>query len=207
MSPPLTAPRLLVTVLFAGAAPALAAAPKPATGPASCPGAIDVRNVMTVNQFGHAGLDKLSKEQLAALNRWLSGYVASLCNGMRASTAATKTGATPSAQGSVSGNTKTGSTQSPSAGAAVTGSESAFGQPPAPVSGPNRIESRIVGQFHGWTGDTVFRLQNGQVWKQAGPGYFETDLKNPKVVIKKLLIGYVLLVDGYGKEVFVRRIR
>lgn len=198
----MTAPRLLAVVLLAGAAPALAT-PAPVPASASCPQVVDVRNVMTVTEFDQAGLDKLSKAQLAALNRWLGRYVHALCVQMRPPAAAAPAVAPPPPHP----RAQAGAAPAPATGAAAATSEAVFGKPPAAESEPSRIDSRIVGEFHGWTGDTVFRLQNGQVWKQAGPGYFETKLKSPKVVIKKLLIGYVLQVDGYAKEVFVRRVR
>jgi len=180
------APRVLILGLLLGAAP-LSAAPAP-----RCPQHVDVRDLMTVSQFDRAGLDKLDKKQLQAFNAWLSRYVHDLCAAPAAQSAGTP-----------------GKTAGPAhAQAATTAAEAAFGKPkPKPTGTTDRIVSHLVGKFHGWTGDTVFRLKNGQVWKQAGPGYFRTELKSPKVVIKKLLIGYVLQVDGYGKEVFVRRIR
>lgn len=174
----------------------------------NCPRSVDVRDLMTVTEFTAAGLEKLNKQQLAALNAWLSNYLAGICS--PATTATQKAPApastVPAATAApVSASNKAARTQSPAASSTAT---AAFGAPPEqPPSTVDQIESRIVGDFHGWTGDTIFRLENGQVWKQAGPGYFETDLKNPKVKIKKLMIGYVLIVDGYSKEVFVRRIR
>jgi len=150
---------------------------------------------MTVSQYDRAGLDKLSKAQITALNAWLSDYIHGLCT---QPSKAKSAGAAPPG-----GNAGARAKAKASAAAAA----AAFGKPkPSPTANKSRIESHIAGEFHGWTGDTVFRLTNGQVWKQAGPGYFQTDLKRPRVVIKKLLIGYVLKVDGYGKEVFVRRI-
>lgn len=72
---------------------------------------------------------------------------------------------------------------------------------------PHRIESRLVGVFTGWNGHTLFRLRNGEVWKQEGYGSFSTPpLRDPRVIIKKLLVGYVLRVPPYGAEVFVRRV-
>src|SRR6202044_232769 len=29
------------------------------------------------------------------------------------------------------------------------------------------IESSISGEFHGWDGETIFKLDNGQIWQQA----------------------------------------
>ncbi|MDE2345726.1 MAG: hypothetical protein KGL13_04585, partial [Gammaproteobacteria bacterium] len=73
---------------------------------------------------------------------------------------------------------------------------------------PSRIESHIAGHFTGWTGNTVFKLENGQIWKQAATGYFTNiDLDNPEVVIKKLTFGYLLTLPGHGETVFVRRVK
>ena len=33
------------------------------------------------------------------------------------------------------------------------------------------IESQIEGTFNGWTGETVFKLTNGQIWQQASYAY------------------------------------
>ncbi|WOJ97534.1 hypothetical protein R0137_02935 [Congregibacter brevis] len=60
------------------------------------------------------------------------------------------------------------------------------------------VESSIVGDFSGWTGKTVFRLENGQVWRQRLSGrYPYRGPANPKVVISKNWAGYfkMTLVD------------
>jgi hypothetical protein len=72
---------------------------------------------------------------------------------------------------------------------------------------PSRIVSHLVGVFTGWSGRTRFRLRNGEIWIQDGYGSFTTPpLRDPRVVIKKLLVGYVLRVPPYGAQVFVRRV-
>lgn len=204
------APRfvLFASLAFGGLA---LAGPVAAAAPVQCPNQIDLRNLMTVTEFDRAGLDKLDKQQLEALNAWLSSYLRSLCAQTSPASGAKPAIPPPAVESGASGGQTRrpaetgGRTATPSPSSAEV---SAFGAPPPKKKKTaGRIESRIIGEFHGWTGDTVFRLENGQVWKQAGPGYFRVDLKNPKVVIKKLLIGYVLLVDGYAKEVFVSRIR
>lgn len=159
--------------------------------PASCPSRTDVRNVMTVTQFEKTGLAHLSKKQLKAFNKWLSTYVHKLCTQVEASHIKSTSQKNHGSAGEQS--------KAPSENAPVSVSSSS--------SQPTLIKSRIVGSFDGWTGNTQFRLANGEIWRQAGPGYFRTHLDSPKVVIKKLLFGYVMLVRGYGKEVFVRRIK
>ena len=72
----------------------------------------------------------------------------------------------------------------------------------------NEITSRIVGQFDGWTGDTVFRLENGQVWRQSGNGFLKVSMNNPKVTIEKAVFGgFRLSVEGYNSRVKVKRVQ
>jgi hypothetical protein len=75
------------------------------------------------------------------------------------------------------------------------------------AKGPKRIRSRIEGSFTGWDGDTVFRLANGQVWKQMDSDRFYIQAENPEVDIKRAAFGsYLLSVEGYGSSVRVRRV-
>lgn len=154
-----------------------------AGAPASKP--VDIRNLMTVTQFTQAGLDKLSPAELAALNAWLSDYTQERVQPQAAMQPATAA--------------------SPAASTAVFGAEMLS---PKQTHEPARIETRIAGMFNGWTGNTIFPLENGQVWKQASSGYF-TDLKldHPQVIIKKLAFGYLLTIPGQSETVFVRRIK
>ena len=39
------------------------------------------------------------------------------------------------------------------------------------------IESRIISEFNGWSGDSIFELQNGQIWKQDKYKYKYFNLK------------------------------
>jgi len=69
------------------------------------------------------------------------------------------------------------------------------------------IESRIDGNFEGWTGDTVFTLINGQIWQQAEYNYYYHYAYNPKVVIFKDGSYYYMIVDGTNRKIKVKRIK
>ena len=71
----------------------------------------------------------------------------------------------------------------------------------------DQITSRIIGEFKGWNGETVFELENGQVWQQSGNGLLIVRLTNPKVTIKKARFAYKLSVEGYNASVSVRKIK
>ena len=72
---------------------------------------------------------------------------------------------------------------------------------------PGQITSRIIGEFGGWNGETVFELENGQVWQQSSNGLLIVKLTNPRVTIKKARFSYKLSVEGYNASVNVRKIR
>ena len=72
----------------------------------------------------------------------------------------------------------------------------------------SEITSRIIGKFDGWTGDTLFRLENGQVWRQSGNGFLKVSMNNPKVTIEKATFGgFRLSVEGYNSRVKVKRVQ
>ena len=73
---------------------------------------------------------------------------------------------------------------------------------------PDQITSRILGEFKGWSGDTEFQLENGQVWQQSSEGLLIVRINNPTVTIKKSFFGtYNLNVEGVNSSIKVRRIQ
>lgn len=76
------------------------------------------------------------------------------------------------------------------------------------IAKEEKIEAKIAGEFNGWRGDTVFRLNNGQVWKQRLRGRYSTSAENPEVVITKNWMGfYRLTIVSSGRSVGVKRIK
>jgi hypothetical protein len=65
------------------------------------------------------------------------------------------------------------------------------------VSDPEVIQSRIVGPFTGYTGTTVFTLENGQRWAQSqrDTAYYPK-MDSPPVVIIKAGFGYRMYIQG-----------
>lgn len=92
----------------------------------------------------------------------------------------------------------------------ATGNEDAFGAEfirDAEAQGPSQIDSRLVGEFSGWRGNTTFTLENGQVWRQSEEGslFFRSD--SPLVTIRRgAFSSYRLSVEGINRAVRVRRI-
>lgn len=126
-----------------------------------------IQKLMTAQEFAGAGLDKLTPEQMRALDDWLVRYTA--------------------------GEAYVVQTTSEEVGAAV----------------PEfRIEARILAPFSGWTGQTLFRLDNGQVWRQRIKGRYVFDGDDTRIVITRNLLGfYNLTLVSTGRAVGVEPVR
>jgi hypothetical protein len=67
------------------------------------------------------------------------------------------------------------------------------------------IDTRIDGDFDGWVGDTVFRLENGQIWQQTSPSAKYLFVHAPRVVISQA--PFMMKVEGLQGEISVRRLK
>lgn len=80
----------------------------------------------------------------------------------------------------------------------------------AAVKGIKQVTSRIVSDFDGWDGKTVFRLENGQVWIQKDVNSTLTwrGSSHPVATIRrKTFNSYLLKVEGTNKSVRVTRVK
>jgi hypothetical protein len=69
---------------------------------------------------------------------------------------------------------------------------------------PQVIHSQIEGTFEGWSGKTLFRLKNGQVWQQRLPGTYKASLVEPEVEVYQKYLGfYWLKIVQTGRAVGV----
>ena len=70
------------------------------------------------------------------------------------------------------------------------------------------VESRIDGEFTGWNGETLFKLQNGQIWQQSSYAYMYRYAYAPNVLIYKSAGGtFRMKVDGVTSDIAVRRLK
>ena len=126
-----------------------------------------IEQLMTAEEFARIGLDKLTTEQVQALNAWLVRYTA--------------------------GEAYVVQTTSEEVRAAV----------------PEfRLEARIVQPFTGWSGQTLFRLDNGQVWRQRIKGRYMFSGDDTRVVIARNMLGfYVMTLVSTGRAIGVEPVR
>jgi hypothetical protein len=87
---------------------------------------------------------------------------------------------------------------------------------PAPPKTPEQraeereieITAKVVPAFKGWSGKTIFRLDNGQVWQQRQNGKLYYDGDDSTVVIyQNLMGGYMLKHNDSGRAMGVKRIQ
>jgi hypothetical protein len=135
---------------------------------------------MSYTDFKAAGLDKLTPEELAALNEWL-----------RQRSTATATTA-------------------PDAGAAVAPPKADRRGFSSLDDSYEPIVTRIPGEFTGWDGSgKEIEFENGQVWKVEDPSArLAVKLSNPLAVIRPgVLNAWFLKVEGYNSQARVIRVR
>ena len=84
-----------------------------------------------------------------------------------------------------------------------------FGMPqPTSKVALDAIESHIPGHFEGWEPQTMIRLANGQIWQIRDDSRHTQDIHNPKVVIRRGVLGaFYLEVEGANSSPRVKRLR
>ena len=139
--------------------------------------------------FQQSGLNKLSPEELAHLQKWLSSHAPELAAAIPASEA---TSASVAANGKPAKDSWFDRLRS---------HESKAGVP------NNTVVSRIVGNFKGWGPGTTLSLQNGQKWQVADDSSLSIfkPLDSPQVTIKPGMVGgWIMKVQGYNTSAQVK---
>ena len=78
----------------------------------------------------------------------------------------------------------------------------------ATASAPSTMESSIPGHFEGWGPGTRIKLANGQVWQvvDQSSAFFNRD--NPKVVVRRgMMGGFFLEIESSNRSPRVRRVQ
>ena len=70
------------------------------------------------------------------------------------------------------------------------------------------FEARLTSDFTGWTGKTIFKLDNGQVWRQRSSANYRHRGSDTRVEFKKNWMGgWEMTVVSSGKTVLVRKVQ
>lgn len=69
------------------------------------------------------------------------------------------------------------------------------------------IVAKVIPAFRGWSGKTIFRLDNGQTWQQRQAGKLRYSGPDSTVTIDKNMFGkYVLKHEDTGRGIGVKRV-
>jgi hypothetical protein len=138
---------------------------------------------MTGKDFQATGLDKLSAEELEALNSWIRSRSLATLDSPKAGSGAVYTEQSGDSRG--------------------------FENEQMRNADKSTITSRLVGSFQGWDGQTVFTLENGMIWEQADKDkFYVKTVENPVVTIEPgAFRTWRLSVEGYASECRVERIQ
>lgn len=93
---------------------------------------------------------------------------------------------------------------------AKTDLENMFGREPAVLKSMqlDKIETTIPGYFDGWVAGQRIRLANGQVWKVVDGSDDVMELHDPKVTVKRGLLGAIFLdIEGAHRNPKVQRVQ
>ena len=69
------------------------------------------------------------------------------------------------------------------------------------------IETQIDGDFEGWDGETIWKMENGQIWQQSSYSYHYHYASDPKVLIYRSGGGWKMKVDGDDETVDVKKLK
>ena len=140
-----------------------------------------VRDLMAPEDFKLSGLDRLSDEELAHLSEWVERYRS---------------------------GTMDAPPPPPKKPSQMTVTERAEYEEQKQAEKNFEMAAKVIPAFNGWSGKTVFRLDNGQSWQQRQPGTLRYSEGDSNVVITRNFFGrYVLTHTATGRSIGVRRLR
>lgn len=140
-----------------------------------------IQQQMSAEEFRAAGLEKLSPQELAALNQWLNRRIDVVSEQVATRAAAE---ATERVQTQARGFLSFGGTN-------------------------EKIEANIVGEFRGFAARRVYVLDNGQEWEQTDSASLAGVRRtNPAVTITPGVFGaWWMSIEGFNTRAKVKRIK
>ena len=159
---------------------------------------------MTADERIKSGIDSLNAEQREFLNSWLKARYGEPAQ-VEASEPDTAIVRTPATSVTTEADAQAIETEverrvAAKLAATQTGKDNPKNDMP--------LEARLVGDFKGWTGKTVFRLDNGQVWRQRSASTYRHKGSDMRVRFEQNWMGgWEMEVLSTGKSVLVKKMR
>ncbi len=158
-----------------------------------------LEQAMTKEERSRSGVDSLSAEQRKFLNNWLQQHYETGPTNLQTETdsSANRTKQTSEEQ-VIEAEVERRVAQ-----------ELATRKQPAKAAVNNGpFEATLVGDFTGWRGKTVFRLDNGEVWRQRSSSQYRHRGSDQRVKFdKNWMGGWEMTVVSSGKSVLVSKVR
>jgi hypothetical protein len=175
-----------------------------ATSSMAAPTFESLDKAMTADERVKSGIDSLNAEQREFLNSWLKARYGEPAQ-VEASEPDTAIVRTPATSVTTEADAQAIETEverrvAAKLAATKTGKDNPKDDMP--------LEARLVGDFKGWTGKTVFRLDNGQVWRQRSASTYRHKGSDMRVRFEQNWMGgWQMEVLSTGKSVLVKKMR
>jgi hypothetical protein len=175
-----------------------------ATSSMAAPTFESLDQAMTADERVKSGIDSLNAEQREFLNSWLKARYGEPAQ-VEASEPDTAIVRTPATSVTTEADAQAIETEverrvAAKLAATQTGKDNPKDDMP--------LEARLVGDFKGWTGKTVFRLDNGQVWRQRSASTYRHKGSDMGVRFEQNWMGgWQMEVLSTGKSVLVKKMR
>ena len=175
----------------------------------------EIQTLMAPEDFTAAGLDKLTDAERAHLSEWVARYREGAVKGPPVPGKQRKEAAAAAASAAAAG--EAGAEQGSDQVAADESAPATTDVYPAEYTTREEkkerrkvkyeLNAKVIPEFRGWTGKTVFPLDNGQVWRQRTPGRMRYSGGDSNVVITQNWLGkFIMNHPATGRSVGVRRI-
>lgn len=169
-----------------------------------------LRDQMPEQQFRELGLHKLSAPELQALEQWIAEqWIAEQVvpePGLVESESTAPAVLIDSAPSKVEATGTTAATTPP----VVDSLPEDFGLivKPTAAEDARKLYATVLEPFNGWQGKTIFKLDNGQIWKQRGAGKYNYRGDDNRVVITKNAWGfYEMRLQSVDRAAGVKRLK
>ena len=175
-----------------------------ATSSIAAPTFESLDKAMTADERVKSGIDSLTAQQREFLNSWLKARYGEPAQA-EASESDTAIVRTPATSATTEADAQAIETEVERRVAAKLAATRVGKDSP---KGEIEFEARLVGDFKGWTGKTVFKLDNGQVWRQRSASTYRYKGADTRVRFEQNWMGgWEMEVLSTGKSVLVKKLR
>jgi hypothetical protein len=175
----------------------------------------EIQTLMAPEDFTAAGLDKLTDAERAHLSEWVERYREGAVKGppvpgkqrKEAAAAAAATEAAAEADAEQDSTQLAAEESTPATTDEYPGEYTTQKEKKKKDKVKFELRAKVIPEFSGWLGKSVFVLDNGQVWRQRTPGSMRYSGGDSNIIITQNWMGkFIMKHPASGRSVGVRRI-